>query len=182
MLHEEGDEHSGDGEVGSRADQTDGESEEAAHPGGVDTPGQALRPSALGIPSAGSPPAGLIAPLDGSGTPSIASLTPGFVPDLVLGRSRRRLARPSVGGRLRGHLCPRPCGPVDLDVGQPQLAEPLPQLGLDVTEPALEPVEQASERIDGQTCLVEHGRLVREVDRRQLEEPVAVVGDDHLDR
>ena len=68
LLHEQGDEHPGDGQVGPRADQADGQSDEAPDPGGVDR----LRPLAAG-----------------SGGPVAAVGRPAHPPPASSGRRRR---------------------------------------------------------------------------------------------
>ncbi len=87
-------------------------------------------------------------------------------------------ALPGVGGPLGGALL---CS-FEADEGQPELGERFEQGGFSLAEATPEPVEQCAEAVDGQSGLKELGRVLGEVDGRQLEEPVAVVGHHDLGR
>jgi len=84
---------------------------------------------------------------------------------------------PPPGGRFGA----RPLGPVDLDIGQPELAHTVLELLLGLTQASFQSRDEATQGIDGQTGLGEQRRLLGEVDGGQLEESVAVIGHHHLD-
>ena len=87
-----------------------------------------------------------------------------------------------VDAHCRGRVGPGPLGPVDLYIGQPELAQAVLQRLFGLAQAPLEPGDQAAQRIDGHPSLAEQGRLLGQVHRRQLEQPVAVVGHHHLHR
>ena len=83
-----------------------------------------------------------------------------------------------VGGALRRALL----RPLQAHESQAELGQRLEEGRFGLSEAAPETVEEGAETVDGQAGLEELGRALREVDRGELEEPVAVVGHHDLGR
>ncbi len=87
--------------------------------------------------------------------------------------SGRLGARSARGGPLAGG---------DLHEREPDLREPVPERLDRRSEPVAEPLDDRCERVDREARVVEAGRALGEVESGELEQAVAVVGDDVLRR
>jgi hypothetical protein len=69
----------------------------------------------------------------------------------------------------------------DLDVGEPDLSEGIGQRLVHVPQPAGKTFDHGSEGIHREASLFQIRWLRRQMERRELEEPVGVIGHHHLD-
>jgi len=86
-----------------------------------------------------------------------------------------RLVTHPGGGRRRGKAR-------ELDPRQAELGQAVLEGRLGLAQPATESLDERRHGVDRQPGGLEAGRIGAQVERRQLEEPIAVIGHDDLDR
>jgi hypothetical protein len=73
-------------------------------------------------------------------------------------------------------------GTADLHEGQPDLRQRILEGGLSLSQSAGQALDQHRHGVDGQASLVQSGRLLRQMDGRQFEQAVGVIGYDNVGR